>query len=156
MFEKVSTRTSQKAGVLRRGIAWIVDILFLSIFFFPITYLYSGKWIMGPEEHLWGISDPICLVFLFIIFTYLILMEAYIGWTVGKRITGMRVVDRNGNKIGLSKSAIRNLLRLVDGLPAFNLLGIILIARSLTGQRFGDRVAQTYVFRSTRKLYDHP
>ena len=103
---------------------------------------------MGPEEHLWGISDPICLVFLFIIFAYLILLEAYVGWTIGKRILGMRVLDRNGNKIGFSKSAIRNLLRLVDGLPAFNILGIILIARSPTGQRFGDKVAGTYVFQS--------
>ena len=139
---------NQKAGVLRRGIAWIADILFLSIFFFPATYLYSGKWVMSPEEHLWGILDPICLVFLFIIFAYLIVMEAYAGWTVGKKILGMKVIDRNGGKIGISKSAVRNLLRLVDGLPAFNILGIILITRSPTGQRFGDRVAGTYVFRS--------
>jgi uncharacterized RDD family membrane protein YckC len=109
---------------------------------------------MGSEEHLWGISDPICIVFLFIIFAYLIVMEAYVGWTVGKRIMEMRTVNGSGNKIGLSKSVIRNLLRLVDGLPAFNILGIILIARSPTGQRFGDRVAGTYVFRSRGKLYD--
>ncbi len=130
-LERIVAKMNRKVGVLHRGIAWIADILFLSIFFFPITYWYSGKWVMGPEEHLWGISDPICLVFLFIIFTYLILMEAYVGWTVGKRIMGMRVVDGNGNRIGLSKSATRNLLRLVDGLPAFNILGIILIARSI-------------------------
>ncbi|MFC1934561.1 RDD family protein [Chloroflexota bacterium] len=134
-------------AVIRRGIAWLLDILFLSIFFFPATYLYSGKWMMGPEEHLWGISDPICIVFLFIIFAYLILMEAYVGWTVGKRILGMRVVDGSGNKIGLSKSVIRNLLRFVDGLPALNILGIILIATSLREQRFGDRIAKTYVIR---------
>ena len=98
--------------VIRRGIAWLLDILFLSIFFLPATYLYSGKWIIGPEEHLWGISDPICLAFLFIIFAYLILMEAYVGWTIGKRILGMRMVDRSGGRIGLSKSIIRNMLRL--------------------------------------------
>ena len=55
---------------------------------------------MGPEEHLWGISDPICIFFLLIIFAYFILMEAYVGWTVGKKILGMRVVDRSGNRIG--------------------------------------------------------
>lgn len=104
---------------------------------------------MGPQEHLWGILDPICLVFLFIIFAYLILMEAYVGWTVGKRIMGMMVVDGRGNKIGLSKSIIRNLLRLVDGLPAFNILGIILITTSPKDQRFGDRIAKTYVNKSS-------
>ncbi|MFC2005558.1 RDD family protein [Chloroflexota bacterium] len=136
--------------VIRRGIAWFFDILFLSVFFFPATYVYSGKWIMSPEDHLWGISDPICLVFLFIIFVYLILMEGYVGWTVGKKIMGMRVVDGTGSKIGLSKSIIRNLLRLIDGLPALNILGVILIARSPRGQRFGDRIAKTYVTKSSK------
>ena len=133
--------------VIRRGIAFLLDFVFLSVFFFPATYLYSGKWVMGPEEHLWGISDPICLVFLFIIFAYFILMEAYTGWTVGKKILGMKVVDGVGNKIGLSKSVTRNLLRLVDGLPAFNILGIVLIIASPVGQRLGDRIARTYVIK---------
>ena len=92
-----------------------------------------------------GISDPICIAFLFIIFAYLILMEAYIGWTMGKRLLGMRVVDDNDSRIGLQKSIIRNLLRLVDWLPAFNILGIVLIVSSEKGQRFGDRVAKTFV-----------
>jgi len=133
--------------VIRRGLAFLIDFLFLSCFFFPATYLYSGKWVMGPEEHLWGISDPICLVFLVIIFAYFILLEAYLGWTVGKRILGMRVVNGRGNKIGLTKSLMRNLLRLVDGLPALNLLGIILILTSPKEQRLGDRIAKTYVVR---------
>ena len=131
--------------IVRRGIALLLDFLFLSVFFFPTTYLYSGKWIMGYEEHLWGISDPICLAFLFIIFAYFILMEAYVGWTMGKRILSMRVVDITGHKIGIVKSLIRNLLRLVDGLPGLNILGVILIASSPRGQRFGDRIARTYV-----------
>ena len=77
-------------------------------------------------------------------------MEAYVGWTVGKKILGMRVVDRLGSKIGFTKSIIRNLLRLIDGLPTLNILGIILIISSPEGQRFGDRVAKTYVIRSGR------
>lgn len=43
------------------------------------------------------------------IFAYFILLEAYVGWTIGKKILGMRVVDGTGNKIGLSKSLVRNL-----------------------------------------------
>ena len=140
----------KKVGVLRRGIAWVLDFLFLSIFFFPATYLYSGKWMMSYEEHLWGISDPICLVFLFIIFAYFIFMEAYVGWTVGKRILAIKVVSEKGAKIGLPKSIIRNMLRLVDGLPAFNILGIALILSSPKGQRFGDRIAKTLVTKGTK------
>jgi len=136
-----------KPGSIQRGLAWILDFAFLSAFFFPITYWYSGVWVMGPSKHLWGIFDPLCGVFLFIIFAYLIIMEAYVGWTVGKRLLGMKVVDGSGNRIGLRKSIIRNLLRMVDGLPAFNILGVILITSSDKGQRFGDRVAKTYVLK---------
>ena len=132
-------------GVIRRGIAFVLDFLFLSVFFFPATYVYSGKWIMTYEDHLWGITDPICLVFLLVIFAYFVLMEAYVGWTVGKRMLGIRVIDEMGNKIGLAKSLIRNLLRLVDGLPAFSILGIILIIYSSEKQRLGDRIAKVYV-----------
>ncbi len=101
---------------------------------------------MSYEGHLWGSLDFICLVFLFIIFAYFIVMEAYAGRTVGKRILEMRVVGRAGNKISPSKAIIRNSLRLVDGL-AFNILGTMLIANSPTGQRFGDRVTKTYVLK---------
>ena len=36
-----------EAGIARRGVALILDFVFLSAFFFPVTYLYSGEWIMG-------------------------------------------------------------------------------------------------------------
>lgn len=49
----------------------------------------------------------------------------------------------------LSKLIVRNLLRLVDGLRAFNILGIILIVSSTKNQRLGDRIARTYVIRNT-------
>jgi uncharacterized RDD family membrane protein YckC len=140
--------------VIKRGVGFILDILFLSLFFFPITRVYSGKWIMAYEDHYWGILDPICLVFLFIIFAYFIIMEAYLGWTIGKLAMRLRVVDQEGNKIGLTRSLVRNLLRVVDGV-ACNIVGAVLIARSRHGQRFGDRIAGTYVVRATRKdLYD--
>ena len=138
----------QKAGIVRRGVAFVVDFVFLSLFFFQATYLYSGKWIMGYEEHLWGISDPICTLFLVAIFAYFMLMEAYIGWTIGKRLLGVSVVRESGGRISLASSAIRNLLRVVDGLPAFSILGIVLIVRSPCGQRFGDRIAKTFVVRA--------
>lgn len=138
--------------VIRLGLAFIVDFIFLSCFFFPITYLYFGKWLMSYEDHYWGILDPICLVFLFAIFAYFILREAYVGWIVGKKVLHMRIVNIEEKKIGLSRSAIRNLLRIVDGLPAFNILGMIFIGSSPRGQRFGYRVARTYVVRAWTEI----
>ncbi len=36
---------------------------------------------------------------------------------------------------------IRNVLRVADSLPTFNMLGVILILRSPERARFGDRIA---------------
>mgnify|MGYP006295734239 FL=1 len=137
-----------EAGIARRGVALILDFVFLSAFFFPVTYLYSGEWIMGPEEHLWGFTDPLCILFLVIILAYFVLAEAYAGRTVGKRIVGIKVADAAGNTIGLKRSLARNLLRIIDGLPALYIVGAILIARSPHNQRFGDRVAHSYVVKT--------
>ena len=135
----------EKAGVWRRIFAFLLDFVVLALFFFPATYLYSGKWLMYPEDHLWIIFDPICLVFLIIIFLYFIILEAYLGQTAGKKIMKIRVTDYKGKKPGLKKSLIRNLLRLVDGLPAFSLLGLLLIIYTKNHQRLGDLVAKTLV-----------
>jgi hypothetical protein len=52
------------------------------------------------------------------------------------------LVERAGGGVpGLMKG----LLRIVDGLPAFNILGIVLILTSAERARFGDRVADTRV-----------
>ncbi len=66
---------------------------------------------------------------------------------MGKWVCGLRVVRTDGGQPGLWKGFVRNVLRAVDSLPAFNILGVILILRSAEHARFGDRVAGTRVIR---------
>ncbi len=76
---------------------------------------------------------------------YFILLEGMLGGTIGKLILGMRIVNERGENPGIGAALIRNLLRIVDFLPLFYLLGMILVATSQRKQRLGDRVAGTYV-----------
>jgi uncharacterized RDD family membrane protein YckC len=137
------------AGLWRRFWGLLIDFVFLSAFFFPITRIVKGTWLMGISDHRWSkgfiASDPICLVFFIIIVLYFILLEGIRGATIGKWMAGTRVVNLDGGKPGITKSIIRNVLRAVDSLPAFNIAGVILIARSKERARFGDRVAGTRV-----------
>jgi uncharacterized RDD family membrane protein YckC len=48
----------------------------------------------------------------------------------------------------LKKALLRNAARLVDGLPALNLFGVLLIAFSEEKTRFGDMIADTRVVRT--------
>jgi uncharacterized RDD family membrane protein YckC len=137
------------AGLWIRFLALLIDFLLFCAAFFPVTRLVKGVWIMGAEDHRWTyglfITDPLCIAFLLIMILYFVLLEGLTGVTFGKWVAGLRVERVDGGKPGLTKGLLRNVLRIVDGLPAFNLLGILLIATSAERTRFGDRIAGTRV-----------
>jgi uncharacterized RDD family membrane protein YckC len=142
---------SEYAGLRARFLALLIDALFFCACFFPITRLVKGVWLMSPSDHNWVrgwfIFDPLCLAFLVIMGLYFILLEGWLGVTLGKWILGLRVIGLDGRRAGLWRGIVRNALRLVDGLPAFSLLGVILIQCSRERSRFGDRIAGTRVIR---------
>lgn len=69
------------------------------------------------------------------------------GATPGKRAIGLRVLLDDGNPVGLRASAVRNLLRLVEGLALFYIPAIVSILVTRRNQRLGDLAAGTVVAR---------
>jgi len=69
------------------------------------------------------------------------------GRTPGKRSAGLRVVREGGGPVDVASSAIRNVLRLIDGLPLSYAPTIVSIAVTPRNQRPGDLVAGTLVIR---------
>jgi len=142
-------RQFQYAGLGSRFLALLIDIVILSAVFFPVTRIVKGTWVMSSQDHLWNygllVTDPLCLIFLAVIVLYFILLEGVFGATIGKKILGLSIVQADGKSPGMKRSVIRNLLRVVDALPAFNILGIVLIVSSSERTRFGDRIAGTRV-----------
>ncbi len=78
-----------------------------------------------------------------IFFVYLWLLEARFGATLGKAMVGIRVV-RTNERNPLAVTAIRNLLRIVDGL-GFYLVGAVVAGCSEVRRRLGDICAGTVV-----------
>jgi uncharacterized RDD family membrane protein YckC len=78
---------------------------------------------------------------------YMTLMEGKYGASLGKRATGLLVLTEDGLPIDLEAALIRNVLRFLDAFPYVvpYLVGIIVVNRSPSKQRFGDRVAETIV-----------
>ncbi len=77
---------------------------------------------------------------------YGIAMEwLYGGRTIGKRVMKLRVVDARGLRLNFSQIVLRNLLRFIDGLPVFYLVGGIAALLNRRGQRLGDLAADTLV-----------
>ena len=143
------------ANLGERFLALLVDVLLFCVCFFPVTRIVKGEWLLSPSDHNWVrgwfIFDPLCLAFLVIMGLYFVFLEGWLGATLGKWILGLRVIGIDGGRAGLWRGALRNILRLIDGLPAFNLLGVVLIQRSSERARFGDRIAGTRVIRLSRQ-----
>ena len=141
--------TEELASISKRAFAQMIDFAILGILFVLITYQVKGVWLMMPGNHLWIIFDPICGGFLIAIFVYFIGMEGVFGFTLGKRITGIRVVGEQGEKITMKQSVKRNLCRLVDGIAIY-IIGIKIAKGSLLVQRYGDKAAKTVVVKHNR------
>jgi uncharacterized RDD family membrane protein YckC len=139
------------AGVIIRLAALVLDLCCLSLLFFLVTKGVKGTWVMSATDHRWAngwfVSDPLCMAFLGAMFLYFVLFEGLAAATPGKMALGLRVVASGGGRAGLSRSFVRNVLRLVDGLPALGIAGAVMIASSPEGARFGDRAAGTRVVR---------
>ncbi len=72
------------------------------------------------------------------------------GQTVGKRLLRLRVVDAEGLHLQFNQVAIRNLLRFVDSLPVFYLIGGASCWLNSKCQRLGDIAGNTVVIREPR------
>jgi uncharacterized RDD family membrane protein YckC len=98
------------------------------------------------------IARAVATVGIFLVFLgYDIVFEAWNGGrTPGKMAGGLRVVRANGTPIGFFTSAVRNLLRLIDILPFFYIVGMITVLASSKNQRLGDLAAGTVIVRQRR------
>jgi uncharacterized RDD family membrane protein YckC len=67
------------------------------------------------------------------------------GQTLGKRFLRLRVIDASGLRLQFHQVLLRNLLRPVDMLPAFYLLGGLVSLLGGRAQRLGDLAAGTIV-----------
>ena len=101
-------------------------------------------WVDGSELQLTTASLLIAVTLnATILFLYGWLLEAGFGATLGKAMVGIRVVGA-GQRGSLSAAALRNVLRIVDGLGLY-LVGTAVAVCSDVRQRIGDICAQTAV-----------
>jgi len=76
---------------------------------------------------------------------YFVLFEGFFGATPAKEMFGLRVITLDGRPCGLRRAIGRNLLRIIDWLPAFYLIGVLAASFSKLTQRVGDKAAGTIV-----------
>ena len=136
------------AGPSTRFLAWLVDVLCIGGLFLALQKIIGLLAILSPD-----VSTALTFVMFFAVpILYGIAFEGYWrGQTPGKRLLRLRVMDAGGLRLDLRQVIVRNLLRAVDTLPYFYLVGGAACLASAKAQRLGDLAADTVVVR-TEKL----
>ena len=143
------------AGPGTRGSAALIDA-FLSLTM--VFGLSVGAVLIGSRLPP-GIGAQLAGVAAFLILTswvsYFVLLEwLWNGQTIGKRRAGLRVIGPDGEPARFTAVLIRNLVRVVDFLPAWYALGVVMIFVTPRSQRLGDLAAGTYVVRAPKPRLD--
>ena len=149
------------AVVGKRVVAYIIDYVILqaiwAILFFSLadsadadfatctgTCLTAGDTGYGVGG---GRAAALWFVYLAYSIGVFVLLQGFKGFTPGKAVMGLRVVNDEGNPPGPVKALVRWLLLIVDLIPYClpGLLGLILILTSKDHTRLGDKAAKTHV-----------
>jgi uncharacterized RDD family membrane protein YckC len=135
------------AGLYSRFLAWLVDAVIVMMGTSALLMGLSLAMVAFP-----GFASALGIVLYFLVdWGYGITLEtAWSGQTVGKKLLGLRVIQRSGVRIGFHHAALRNLARPVDRLPLFYLVGGVTALLSGSHQRLGDMLAGTLVVRERR------
>lgn len=136
------------AGPTVRFLAWFMDAIVINGAFALCVRGVAPFRALNPDV----ISATLVILYFALTIGYPMATEwMWRGQTVGKRIFGLRVIDASGKRLELTQILLRNILRIVDVLPGFYMLGGASLVLSSRCQRLGDMVANTVVIRQ-RKL----
>ncbi|TMD92385.1 MAG: RDD family protein [Chloroflexi bacterium] len=160
-----SGREVQARQVRRRRFgALILDLIFFSIVSLVVNNVYGVTVVtsgapMAPGQAFAFYTTETTVgwpVLTLLWLAYYIVPEGLFGASLGKMACGLCVVRVDGRPLGIRSVFIRNLLRLIDVLPGFYLLGGLLVLGSAKSQRVGDRWAGTTVVAREAILADDP
>jgi uncharacterized RDD family membrane protein YckC len=140
--------TYRVAGIGARFLAWLLDALLIALLAFAGLMFCTVL-----DNYRPGLGQAAFFVWLFLLtWGYFLLFEwLWLGQTPGKRVLGIRVIQERGTRVSFFHSAVRNIIRIVDSLPAFYVLGFAIMMGHPKQRRLGDWAAGTLVVHVDRK-----
>ena len=143
------------AGIGSRFLAAVVDTLIILALILLVELTLSLIAASFFRDQL--LSDSPALVWMAAIFGlvafalfwgyYIFFEMLWNGQSPGKRWVGLRVIRTDGTPVTLAESIVRNLVRLVDFLPAYYGVGVVTMFVNGQSRRLGDLAAGTLVVR---------
>jgi len=145
--------TYRVAGLGARFLAWLVDLGLIGML--GSAGALFGSVLEGIQP---GLGMAVIALWIFgLMWGYFLCFEwLWLGQTPGKRLLGLRVIHERGTRISFFHAAVRNVLRVVDSLPWFLVLGLYGFGFAVAichpkQRRLGDWAAGTLVVHIERR-----
>jgi uncharacterized RDD family membrane protein YckC len=141
------------AGVGSRALALAIDTLiqFGSMLLVLMAGIFAAAVasVSAPQGGMWFTAVLVIVVFV-LYYGYFALFEIFWnGQTPGKRQLHIRVIKDTGRRLTPLETITRNLLRVVDQLPGFYAVGMVVSLLNKQNKRIGDLVTGALVVRET-------
>jgi uncharacterized RDD family membrane protein YckC len=137
------------AGVGSRFLALLIDTLIqfaaIVMVLVSVLLLFNGVLEIVRNSWQWALAILILVIFTLNYGYFAVFETIWNGQTPGKRTMSLRVIRDSGRPITAFDALTRNLLRIIDALPALYAIGIISMLSSRQSKRLGDFVAGTVV-----------
>ena len=128
----------------KRIVAALIDIVILGIVFIVMAIAFGSSEAEGGNANV-SLTGGSFVLFLLIDLAYYIGFEVVMMATPGKLAMSLRIASADETPLTPGRIALRNILRIVDGLPVLYLVGLVTVAASKRNQRIGDMAARSVV-----------
>jgi uncharacterized RDD family membrane protein YckC len=135
----------------RRVLAALVDLAI--VIAGSVVILFAADALSGDNSEIRGALGAVILGWALY---YHFAMESGDGQTVGKKVMKLRVVLADGRPAGMREIAVRTVLRVIDGIGAYIVGLIVMLATGQRRQRLGDLAAGTMVVDASATSYAPP
>ncbi|AJA48396.1 hypothetical protein CPAST_c23260 [Clostridium pasteurianum DSM 525 = ATCC 6013] len=124
--------------LILRFFAMIIDILIFAVIFLYLELAFEGE-----------LNIKMIIRIFSVILIYYSLLEGLTGYTWGKLIMGVKVLNKDLSVPGFLKGIIRTFIKILEFSPflLFGLVSVIFIFISKDKRRLGDVFTNTYVVR---------
>jgi len=156
-MEKIKIPTSfnielefESPEFFRRYFAWLIDFFIIISYILIVYNVFSSAtagYSTGDLKNVYNLSALQLLLFVPVLVYHLFFEIVMNGQSIGKKITGIKVISENGGRPALHQYLIRWLTRPFD-LGFFGLPGLLTVVLSKKNQRLGDMAAGTLVIRT--------
>jgi uncharacterized RDD family membrane protein YckC len=128
-----------------RVFAAFIDYALFFTFLLFIAFNYGEKTYLADGTTSFRLTGTQPLILVGFWFAILPLCESFKGQSLGKMILKIRVVSFDYERASFIQCLARHLFDLVDWLPGFGIVGLLVSSNNERKQRVGDLVAKTVV-----------